>query len=131
MANGTIDLPVFLIPVVKFSRNEVEKCSIEKNKMDRYWNLSEKAVVVHKTKAVGEFRPQKMASVRSASPLTDISDYEKRTRRRTVFLRLRISRISVATIVVVRKEEAGAIAVADIIAPQHLRPVSEIFVSPA
>lgn len=60
-----------------------------------------------------------MDSVWSPSPQTDISD-EKPTLKRTVVSRLRMSRRSAVTIVVVRREGADNIAVANIIPPTPL-----------
>lgn len=63
-ATLTIDLPAFTVPVAKFTKTKDDDSSFQKIYMDKYRNISKKAILGHEKKAVDELQWQKMDSVR-------------------------------------------------------------------
>lgn len=86
-----ISLTAFAVPVSNLVRNEAAKRFLESDGMDRYRNLSDKAVVAHKEKAEDKFPTHKMDTVRTLSLVKSISDDKKREQRGTITFRLWIS----------------------------------------
>lgn len=60
VATPTNEAPTFTNPVVKVVKEEPEKRSVEKNKIEQNRNVSNKVLVFHRSKAKDEFPRNKI-----------------------------------------------------------------------
>lgn len=64
---------LFTVPVARIDRMEVEKLTLEKAKVDRYQDVSNMAIAVHKKEGNDKLPIQKILSARSAVPTMNVS----------------------------------------------------------
>lgn len=119
--------PSFTVPVAKFFKHKVETNFLHKAQMEnRFVKLSE-PVEEKKIKVEDGSRKRRIGSARSPSIRWTYSTTRKRSLRRAVIIHLLTSRIPAATLVVLRRGGAVAIAVVDTINSQHVRLVNKTF----